>query len=214
MRVYDEFVVRDSIGVLRCQVPAFILDYITINCWIRNDGLIIRKCKLNLWLPRFYIFSIYLFVRSIVDPSLILWSASMCPSWDHADNVLLRISVLPIERGSLLESRRLLVGSLVYRRIAINGLVFWANIIYIKQTCKFINKTSPSFPHPASNEDANSRYLMFDSGELHLKQVLKEDEKYSFRCEITDQLIGQTLISSTSGHFVITGKCSWITTFD
>lgn len=47
---------------------------------------------------------------------------------------------------------------------------------------------------------------MFDTGELHLKQVVKEDEKYSFRCEVTDQLIGQTLISSTSGHFVITGK--------
>ena len=47
---------------------------------------------------------------------------------------------------------------------------------------------------------------MFDTGELHLKQVAKEDEKYSFRCEITDQFIGQTLISSTFGHFVITGK--------
>lgn len=58
----------------------------------------------------------------------------------------------------------------------------------------------------ASNEDPNSRYLMFDTGELHLKQVVKDDEKYSFRCEITDQLIGQTLISSSSGHFVITGK--------
>lgn len=56
VRVYDEFVVRDSVGVLRCQVPAFILDYITINCWIRNDGLIIRKCKLNLWLLLLHIF--------------------------------------------------------------------------------------------------------------------------------------------------------------
>ena len=52
---------------------------------------------------------------------------------------------------------------------------------------------------------------MFDTGELHLKQIIKEDEKYSFRCEITDQLIGQTLISSTSGHFVITGKYKMLT---
>ncbi|XP_074595893.1 cell adhesion molecule Dscam1-like isoform X2 [Brevipalpus obovatus] len=41
-RVYDQFVVKGSTGVLRCQLPTHLQDVATVISWIREDGLIIR----------------------------------------------------------------------------------------------------------------------------------------------------------------------------
>ncbi|XP_064480163.1 cell adhesion molecule Dscam1-like [Ornithodoros turicata] len=41
-QVYDEFVIKGNTGVLRCQIPSFVKEYVTVTSWIRDDGLVIH----------------------------------------------------------------------------------------------------------------------------------------------------------------------------
>ncbi|KAL1467326.1 hypothetical protein MTO96_026209 [Rhipicephalus appendiculatus] len=42
VQVYDEFVIKGNTGVLRCQIPTFVKEYVTVTSWVRDDGLIIH----------------------------------------------------------------------------------------------------------------------------------------------------------------------------
>ncbi|KAG0432667.1 hypothetical protein HPB47_020608 [Ixodes persulcatus] len=42
VQVYDEFVIKGNTGVLRCQIPSFVKEYVTVTSWIRDDGLVIH----------------------------------------------------------------------------------------------------------------------------------------------------------------------------
>lgn len=41
--MYDDFVIRGNTGIIRCNIPSFVKDYVTINAWIRSDGNIIHS---------------------------------------------------------------------------------------------------------------------------------------------------------------------------
>ncbi|XP_077518347.1 cell adhesion molecule Dscam1-like isoform X2 [Amblyomma americanum] len=42
VQVYDEFVIKGNTGVLRCQIPSFVKEYVTVTSWVRDDGLVIH----------------------------------------------------------------------------------------------------------------------------------------------------------------------------
>ncbi|RWS30178.1 hypothetical protein B4U80_01889 [Leptotrombidium deliense] len=52
--------------------------------------------------------------------------------------------------------------------------------------------------------DMDSRYLVFPSGELHIKSVRQEDSDYSFRCQIMDHLTAKITLSTTAGRLIVT----------
>uniref|UniRef100_T1JK32 Ig-like domain-containing protein n=1 Tax=Strigamia maritima TaxID=126957 RepID=T1JK32_STRMM len=37
VQVYDEFVIKGNIAVLKCHVPSFVKDYITVTSWLKDD---------------------------------------------------------------------------------------------------------------------------------------------------------------------------------
>lgn len=37
-RVIDEFVLRGNAATLKCNLPSFIADYISVEAWISDDG--------------------------------------------------------------------------------------------------------------------------------------------------------------------------------
>lgn len=41
IQVYDDFVMRGNIGVLRCHIPAFVRDNVQFVSWLRSDGLVL-----------------------------------------------------------------------------------------------------------------------------------------------------------------------------
>ncbi|XP_023213824.1 Down syndrome cell adhesion molecule-like protein Dscam2 [Centruroides sculpturatus] len=43
IRVYDEFVIRDNTAVLKCSIPSFVRDFVTVKSWYREDGLVIQS---------------------------------------------------------------------------------------------------------------------------------------------------------------------------
>ncbi|KAG8198699.1 hypothetical protein JTE90_023471 [Oedothorax gibbosus] len=46
-RVYDEFVIKGNIGVLRCNLPSHVRDYVKVTSWKRDDGLVILQQRNN-----------------------------------------------------------------------------------------------------------------------------------------------------------------------
>ncbi|KAH8025168.1 hypothetical protein HPB51_004150 [Rhipicephalus microplus] len=42
VQVYDEFVIKGNTGVLRCQIPSFVKEYVSVTSWVRDDGLVIH----------------------------------------------------------------------------------------------------------------------------------------------------------------------------
>lgn len=38
VQVYDEFVILGNTAVLRCHVPSFVREYVTVTAWVRGEG--------------------------------------------------------------------------------------------------------------------------------------------------------------------------------
>ena len=38
VQVYDEFVISGNTAVLKCHVPSFVRDYVTVTSWVRGSG--------------------------------------------------------------------------------------------------------------------------------------------------------------------------------
>ncbi|XP_054712942.1 LOW QUALITY PROTEIN: cell adhesion molecule DSCAM-like [Uloborus diversus] len=42
-QVYDDFVVRGNTAVMRCHLPTFVKEYVTVDSWIRDDKQILKR---------------------------------------------------------------------------------------------------------------------------------------------------------------------------
>lgn len=42
-RVIDEFVLRGNAGLLKCNLPSFVADFVEIESWIDDDGTVIFR---------------------------------------------------------------------------------------------------------------------------------------------------------------------------
>lgn len=38
-RVIDEFVLRGNSAILKCNLPSFVSDFVTVDAWLSDDGL-------------------------------------------------------------------------------------------------------------------------------------------------------------------------------
>ncbi|XP_015788338.1 Down syndrome cell adhesion molecule-like protein Dscam2 [Tetranychus urticae] len=68
VQVYDDFVIRGNTGILRCNIPTFVKDYVHVVSWLRSDGNIIQSDLFKG--GRHYIFSSGELYIQRVDPSL------------------------------------------------------------------------------------------------------------------------------------------------
>lgn len=64
MQVYDEFVIRENMAIMRCHVPSIVREYVRVVSWLRDDQVLVtashnpRKCKQFDYLPneQFHLF--------------------------------------------------------------------------------------------------------------------------------------------------------------
>lgn len=38
-RVSDEFVIRGNAAILKCSIPSFVADFVTVQAWVTDDGM-------------------------------------------------------------------------------------------------------------------------------------------------------------------------------
>ena len=50
MQVYDEFVIRENMAIMRCHVPSIVREYVNVVAWLRDEQVLVtashnpRKC--------------------------------------------------------------------------------------------------------------------------------------------------------------------------
>ena len=52
----------------------------------------------------------------------------------------------------------------------------------------------------------DNRYMIFQSGELHISQVDQMDSQLHYRCQTRNKLTGELKQSTNAGRLIITGK--------
>lgn len=71
MQVYDEFVIRENMAIMRCHVPSIIREYVRVVAWLRDEQVLVtashnpRKCLhfLNLIIILLQISLFYAFLQ-------------------------------------------------------------------------------------------------------------------------------------------------------
>ena len=53
---------------------------------------------------------------------------------------------------------------------------------------------------------SDGKYVVLPSGELQIRNVVKEDGDKTYKCRTKHRLTGETKLSATAGRLVITGK--------
>lgn len=41
MQVYDEFVIRENMALMRCHVPSIVRDYVRVVAWFRDEQVLV-----------------------------------------------------------------------------------------------------------------------------------------------------------------------------
>lgn len=52
-QVYDDFVVRGNTAVLRCHLPTFVREYVSVDSWIRDDKQVLKRNDMKGKVPFF-----------------------------------------------------------------------------------------------------------------------------------------------------------------
>lgn len=42
-QVYDDYVIRGNTAVLRCHLPSFVREYVTLDSWLRDDETVLKS---------------------------------------------------------------------------------------------------------------------------------------------------------------------------
>ena len=56
MQVYDEFVIRENMALMRCHVPSIVREYVRVVAWLRDEQVLVtathnpRKSNEQIWL--------------------------------------------------------------------------------------------------------------------------------------------------------------------
>lgn len=71
-RVIDEFVLHGNAGILKCNLPSFVADFVHVESWISDDGTEI--------FPNNDDFGIR---KNVVECVILIWREGGCPSPEH-----------------------------------------------------------------------------------------------------------------------------------
>ncbi|XP_076325843.1 cell adhesion molecule Dscam1-like isoform X3 [Tachypleus tridentatus] len=56
---------------------------------------------------------------------------------------------------------------------------------------------------PLRSYDPDSKYVLFSSGELHIRNAQKSDSDKNYKCHVTDRLTHRSISSATSGRLIV-----------
>lgn len=63
LQVYDEFVIKENMAIMRCHIPSIVRDYVRIVAWLRDDHILVTASH-N---PRKLIFIFFFFIFSNIS---------------------------------------------------------------------------------------------------------------------------------------------------
>uniref|UniRef100_A0A1B0DQ86 Uncharacterized protein n=1 Tax=Phlebotomus papatasi TaxID=29031 RepID=A0A1B0DQ86_PHLPP len=216
-RVIDEFVLKGNAAILKCLLPSFVADFVSIDAWILDETVEINSSieDNNLVVNQFY-------QTRVNDEFVLRGNAAilkcLLPSF-VADFVLIDAWILDetLEITSSIDEENNFVVNQYYEAqvydvfvIKGNVAIFKCNIpSFVSDHVEIIEWTDTEGGVYSTEAKFDGKYLVLPSGELHIREVGPEDGYKSYQCRTKHRLTGETRLSATKGRLVITVK-EWL----
>ncbi|XP_050054033.1 cell adhesion molecule DSCAML1 isoform X3 [Aphis gossypii] len=210
----DEYVILGNTAVIKCKVPSFVTDFVSIESWMSSDGQEYRYLSDRYVVNQNYESELMPTEYVIRGNSAILKCS--VPSF-VADFITVESWVTSEGQTYTRDSTEMVIQNYVTE--AENEYVIRGNTAIVK--CKipsfvadfvsvdaWIADNDTTFTvHTIFNTNNNNnygKYLVLPSGELHIRDVTPEDGTKSYQCRTKHRLTGETRLSATKGRLVIT----------
>lgn len=46
-QVYDDYVIRGNTAVLRCHLPSFVREYVTLDSWLKDEETVLKSTDIG-----------------------------------------------------------------------------------------------------------------------------------------------------------------------
>uniref|UniRef100_A0ABD2WQD2 Ig-like domain-containing protein n=1 Tax=Trichogramma kaykai TaxID=54128 RepID=A0ABD2WQD2_9HYME len=211
--IMTEYVIRGNSAILKCSIPSYVAEFVTVEAWISEDG--------ETYLPRLRTND------SVVAQSYVTEaeneyviranSAIMKCKIPSFVSEFIQVDQWVASDGSIYTPGREYAVSQyfevqVYDVFAIRGnaAIFKCQVPsfvgdYVV-VAEWISSNDESFTF--DNQSYDGKYLVLPSGELHIKDVGPEDGYKTYQCRTKHRLTGETRLSATKGRLVITEPTS------
>ncbi|CAF4862530.1 unnamed protein product [Pieris macdunnoughi] len=162
VKFWEEYVLRGNAAVLKCQIPSYVSEYVSVVSWIVSEDDNDQEVKIN-------------------------ETSDLVVSQAYAVNLMEEY----VLRGNsaILKCH---IPSFVSEYVSV---ISW--IISEGDEIDEINLDS-------AQNSYEGKYLVLPSGELHIRDVGPEDGYKSYQCRTKHRLTGETRLSATKGRLVIT----------
>ncbi|CAB3223434.1 unnamed protein product [Arctia plantaginis] len=162
VKFWEEYVLRGNAAILKCQIPSFVAEYVSVNSWIISEDENDQEIKINS-------------------------TSDLVVSQAYAVNLM---------------EEYVLRGNSAILKCHIPSFVSE----YVTVISWIINEDDNELDIKleSSNNFDDGKYLVLPSGELHIRDVGPEDGYKSYQCRTKHRLTGETRLSATKGRLVIT----------
>ncbi|KPJ11137.1 Down syndrome cell adhesion molecule-like protein CG42256 [Papilio machaon] len=162
VKFWEEYVLRGNAAVLKCQIPSFVAEYVSVSSWIISEDENEQEIKIN-------------------D------SDNLVVSQAYAVNLM---------------EEYVLRGNAAILKCHIPSFVSE----YVNVISWIISEGDEELEIKLESDENfdEGKYLVLPSGELHIRDVGPEDGYKSYQCRTKHRLTGETRLSATKGRLVIT----------
>ncbi|KAF0295698.1 Down syndrome cell adhesion molecule-like protein Dscam2 [Amphibalanus amphitrite] len=197
----NEYVIVGNSGVMRCEVPSFVADFVSVQSWVDSDGATyfpsedyVVSQPYQTDVNTAHVIAGNSGVLSCVIPSFVADFVSV-QAWTEAGGATHFAS----ERSAVQQS---------YETRITDEFVIRGNAASLKCVLPSHVSDLVSVQSWEASDGSYGKYLVLPSGELHIRDVTPEDGLKSFRCRTVHRLTGETRLSATEGRLVVSEPVS------
>ncbi|CAK1540553.1 unnamed protein product [Leptosia nina] len=222
VNLWEENVLRGNSAILKCHIPSFVTEYVTVTSWIISEGdneeldinldsdsnlVVSQAYDVKFWEE--YVLRGNAAVLKCQIPSYVSEYVSVV-SWiiSEDDN---EQEVKIDELSDLVVSQAYAVNLMEEYVLRGNSAILKCHIpSFVSEyvtVVSWIISEGEETDEINLDSDQNSyegKYLVLPSGELHIRDVGPEDGYKSYQCRTKHRLTGETRLSATKGRLVIT----------
>ncbi|KYQ60785.1 hypothetical protein ALC60_00153 [Trachymyrmex zeteki] len=209
--ILTEYVIRGNSAILKCSIPSYIAEFVTVEAWIREDGEVYLPTDLMVAqvVSQFYV------TEAENEYVIRANSAIMKCKIPSFVSEFVQVDQWVADDGTIYTpGHQEYVVQQFYETRVIDEFVLRGNAATLKClvpsfVADFVDviewQDEDGSTYTAnSQQEKDGKYLVLPSGELHIRDVGPEDGYKTYQCRTKHRLTGETRLSATKGRLVIT----------
>ncbi|KAL1399588.1 hypothetical protein pipiens_008092 [Culex pipiens pipiens] len=205
--VNNAYVIRGNAAILKCSIPSFVADFVTVVSWNDDSGNVYQYLGNNIVIQSYeaeadneYVIRGNSAIMKCEIPSFVSDFVAV-DVWSDSDGN----EFYPGDESSLVVNQY--YEAQVYDVFVIKGntALFKCQIpSFVADHVEIIEWVTTDGQTYGLDDSFDGKYMVLPSGELHIREVGPEDGYKSYQCRTKHRLTGETRLSATKGRLVIT----------